>query len=72
MSGSRGNWDDLSSRNERLVQSPEPWSCPAQVSAAAAQWAELDSQRERLADASLGQAGPSSRSASLRLVAGAA
>ncbi|MGO8958585.1 MAG: hypothetical protein ACLQFR_14635 [Streptosporangiaceae bacterium] len=68
MSGS--NWDDLSSRNERLVQPPEPLS--AQGGATAMKWAELDSQRERLAESSPAQAGPGSRSASLRLVAGAA
>ena len=70
MSGSHRNWDDLASRNERLVQPPEPRSYGAQASAAATRWAELDSQRERLADAV--QAGPGSRLASLRLVAGAA
>lgn len=64
---SGNNWDDLSSRNERLVP-PEPRSAPG---AATVRWAELDSQRERLADAAQA-AQPGSRAASLRLVAGAA
>ena len=65
---SGSTWDDLSSGNERLVQALAPR--PAQPSAADARWAELDSQRERLADAA--QAGPGSRAPSLRLVASAA
>ena len=65
---SGSNWDDLSSRNERLVP-PEPRS--AQSGAATVRWAELDSQRERLADAAQA-AQPGSRAASLRLVASAA
>jgi hypothetical protein len=75
MSGSHGNWDDLSSGNERLVPPPVPQACFRQASASksAAQWAELGSQGERLADPSLvAQAGRGSRSASLRLVATAA
>ena len=75
MSGSHGNWDALSSGNERLVQPPVPQACLRQASASkpAAQWAELGSQGERLADPSLvAQAGRGSRSASLRLVARAA
>jgi hypothetical protein len=75
MSGSHGNWDSLSSGNERLVQPPAPPACSPQASARkpATRWAELGSQGERLADPSLvAQAGPGSRSASLRLVASAA
>jgi hypothetical protein len=69
MNTSGSNWDDLSSRNERLVQPPESWSAQAGA-VATARWAELDGQRERLAEA--GQPSPGSRSASLRLVASAA
>jgi hypothetical protein len=75
MSGSHGNWDDLSSGNERLVQPSAPQACRRQSSASkpTAQWAELGSQGERLADPSLmAHAGRGSRSASLRLVAKAA
>ncbi len=73
MSGRHGNWDDLSSGNERLVQATEPRAGSAQARAGAVQWAALGSQRERLADSSLlGQPVPASRSANLRLVASAA
>jgi hypothetical protein len=73
MSGSHGNWDALSSGNERLVRSPEPAASSAKATNSAAQWTELGSQRERLADPSLvAQSGHGSRSASLRLVASAA
>ena len=85
MSACHGNWDELSSRNERLVRAAEPTAGTkvASTNSAAAQWAELGSQRERLADASLRAeyiqgtvthrtAQGDGRSASLRLVASVA
>lgn len=60
MASSHQNWDDLSSRNERLVPLPKPRACAAQTGASepaapaadGPRWAALSSQGERLADSS--------------------
>ncbi len=76
MSNSAGQWDELSSRNERLVQLPDPRLSPAPSSAAQSptQWAELASQGERLVDTSdpVFQLAPPRQTTGLRLVTGAA
>ena len=54
MSGNDGMWTDLSSQNERVVQTGEPAasSTSAASTTAPARWAALASQGERLIDMS--------------------
>jgi hypothetical protein len=74
MSGTDSRWTELIDQNERVVRPGEAGGDLAGVACAnvRAQWAELASQRERLADASdplFGLASSSHGRSGMRLVA---
>jgi hypothetical protein len=77
MSSTDGNWDELSSGNERLAQLPDSRPSAAQTTAgsSSSHWAELASQSERLADTTdplYMLASSCQRTSGLRLVTSAA
>ncbi len=78
MSANDDRWTELASRNERLIQPPEPRRQPGdhRTDAVPSQWTELASQAERLAEVhgqQLGRLAASRRGrCDLRQVAGAA
>jgi hypothetical protein len=77
MSSTTSRWTELTDQNERFVRPGEAStdSTDAACTTARAQWAELASQRERLADnsdPSFGLASSRHATSGMRLVAGAA